>query len=239
MTIRKFNNISGVRTEKPAKQGSATPSLGDHFRKLRKAEKAKAISRRLPRGRMDPFTRDQLLLIRAALKAKGLTRDLALLNLGVDSMLRGGDLLALRVRDVVDHKGDFLPAVVLRQEKTSRPVQINLTSKTHEALAALVVEEGKRPDDFLFTATGHPHGPALSTAMLRLLVKSWAKMAHANPARFSNHSLRRTKAAILYAETRDVESIRVLLGHTSLSQTIAYLGVTEADAGAVARNFDV
>lgn len=239
MTIRKINNISQMGAGTPANTGSAAPSLGKHFRKLRKAEKAKAVLQRQPRGRMDPFTRDQLLLIRAALKAKGHTRDLALLNLGVDSMLRGGDLLALRVRDVVDAQGEFRASLVLRQEKTSRPVQINLTPKTHEALAALILEEDKRPDDFLFTATGCPHGPRLSTAMLRLLVKSWARLCHADPVRYSNHSLRRTKAAILYAETRDVESIRVLLGHTSLSQTIAYLGVTEADAGAIARNFDV
>lgn len=239
MTIRKFNNISEMPPAEPVNTGLPVPSLGAHFRKLRRADKTKALERRNPRGRMTPFTREQLLLIRAALKAKGLIRDLAILNLGIDSMLRGGDLLALRVRDVVDANGEFRSSLVLRQEKTSRPVQINLTPKTHEALAALIVAEGKRPDDFLFTAGGDPRGAHLSTAMLRLLVKQWARLCHADPARYSNHSLRRTKASILYAETRDVESIRVLLGHTSLSQTIAYLGVTEADAGAIARNFDV
>lgn len=188
---------------------------------------------------MAPFTAEQLMLIRAALKAKGLTRDLALLNLGIDSMLRCSDLLALRVRDVLDHRGAFVDTLTWLQRKTQQPVVVNLTPKTHEALAALIEEEGKRADDFLFTAGGHPHGPQLSSDMLRILVKQWAKLCHADPSRYSNHSLRRTKAAHIYAQTRDVEAVRVLLGHRSLSQTIAYLGVTEADAGAVARRFDI
>lgn len=201
--------------------------------------KSKGTVQRQPRGRMAPFSRDQLLLIRAALKAKGMRRELAILNLGIDSMLRGGDLLSLKVRDVRDHQGGIVETVIKRQDKTDRSVLLNLTPKTRESLSDLIRAEDKWTDDYLFTAHGDPHGKALSTTMLRILVKQWAGLCHADPSRYSNHSLRRTKAAFIYGETRDVESVRVLLGHASLSQTIAYLGVTEADAGAVARRFDI
>src|ERR1700730_13440049 len=57
------------------------------------------------RGQMAPFDRDALQLIRASLKAAGEFRDLALLNGGVDTMLRASDLVRIRVSTVRDHTG--------------------------------------------------------------------------------------------------------------------------------------
>jgi len=64
-------------------------------------------------------------------------RELALFNLGIDSKLRGCDLVALKVRDVC--LGDQLATrVIVMQHKTHRPVQFEITQATRDALHALI-----------------------------------------------------------------------------------------------------
>src|SRR5438105_12285934 len=75
------------------------------------------------RGQMEPFTSESLQLIRASLKAQGATRDLAILLTGVDTMLRCGDLLRLRVSDVRDHIGGVRERFNVMQEETGMSVQ--------------------------------------------------------------------------------------------------------------------
>lgn len=189
--------------------------------------------------RMEPFTRDDLQLVRAALKTKGSPRDSALLEVGVDTMLRSGDLLNIRVRDVRDFAGGIVESFAVLQDKTDTAVRVSLTPKARVAVAKLIEAEGKWQDDFLFTEGGQPHGPALSEEMFRRIVKKWAKWAHRDPRKYSGHSLRRTKAAFVYAETRNVEVVRQLLGHTSLAHTSRYLGISDEEASKTALRYDL
>jgi integrase len=188
---------------------------------------------------MQPFSRDQIALIRASLKARGHPRDMALFSLGIDAMLRGGDLLALKVADVRDIHGRILDRLTVLQGKTRTPVHITLTQKTRELLAALIEAQGKWGDDFLFTPDRAPHGKALTEVSLRRLVKSWAELCHLDPRRYSNHSLRRSKAVYVYRETRNAEAVRQMLGHSSLRHTVAYLGVGAEEVSDLARKFDI
>lgn len=191
------------------------------------------------RGQMAPFTREDLQLIRAKLKAKGAVRDLALLNVGVDTMLRASDLVRLRVSTLRDHRGHISQAFVVRQTKTREPVHLGLSDRTREAVAALIAAEAKYGDDFLFTRHGLPHGAHLTETALRLFVKQWAAIAERDPAKYSGHSLRRTKAVLIYRETNNPELVRQMLGHTSLSHTVAYLGVKGDDVSAMSRRFEI
>lgn len=204
------------------------------------APRKKAKPRRKTlRGRMEPFSREALSLIRGSLKAQSKVRDLALLSVGVDSMLRCGDLLSLRVRDVRSHDGMIRDRFPVQQEKTGGVVMVTLTPKTQAALADLITAESKWSDDYFFTAANDPHGKAISEVMLRRLVKGWARTAHLDPRQYSGHSLRRTKAVFIYRETHNAEAVRQLLGHGSLAHTIHYLGVKADEVSDLARAFDI
>ena len=193
-----------------------------------------------PRGQMAPFSLEALNLIRATLKAKGAVRDLALLNLAVDSMLRAGDLITLKVGDLLDPFHNAIrPTVKVVQRKVGKVVAINLSARTCADLLALIRTEGKYAGDDLFTPAGQPHGRHISKVRLRKIVKVWAKIAHLNPDSFSGHSLRRTKAVHLYRVTGNVAAVARLLGHSNLANTLAYLGVAEAEAGELAHRFDI
>src|SRR5436190_6280346 len=117
------NETAGV-THMLENQGVLT--VGSESVSKRTAQNTKTKPKKA-RGQMEPFTRESLQLIRASLKAQGASRDLALLTTGVDTMLRCGDLLRLRVSDVRDHIGGIRERFNVIQEKTGASVQVTLT----------------------------------------------------------------------------------------------------------------
>ena len=193
------------------------------------------------RGQMTPFTRDDLQLIRTALKNGGSVRDIALLNVAVDTLLRSCDLLRLRVDMVRSHvEAPIKTAIPLKQKKTDQAVIAYLGRNAIASIEALIEKEGKYQGDYLFTPTGKPHGDHLTEGMFRLLVKDWAGYAHKEDVSiYSGHSLRRTKAAFVYEETKNLEAVRQMLGHTSLAQTIKYLGVNEKQVADIAAKYEM
>jgi integrase len=75
---------------------------------------------------------------------QGLTRDLALFNLAIDSKLRGCDVVAVRVDDVAPN-GYALDRATVRQKKTGRPVRFELTDQTRHALDEYLRLTGLKP----------------------------------------------------------------------------------------------
>ena len=193
------------------------------------------------RGQMTPFTRDDLQLIRATLRNNRSVRDIALLNVAVDTLLRSSDLLRLRVDNVRAHVGaPIKTSIPLEQKKTRQAVIAHLGKNAVASIEALIEDEDKYQGDYLFTPTGKPHDAHLTEGMFRLLVKDWARYAHKDDVSvYSGHSLRRTKAAFVYEETKNLEAVRQMLGHTSLAQTIKYLGVTEKQVADIAAKYEM
>jgi site-specific recombinase XerC len=60
-----------------------------------------------------------------------------------------------------------------------------------------------------------------------------------NPAIRGTHSLRRTKAALIYRKTGNLRAVQLLLGYTKLESTVRYLGVEAEDALAIAEQVDL
>ena len=77
-------------------------------------------------GQKAPFKLKDIWALRVRLQMEGRVRELALFNLGIDSKLRGCDLVALKVRDVC-HGDQVATRAVVMQHKTQRPVQFEIT----------------------------------------------------------------------------------------------------------------
>jgi integrase len=60
-----------------------------------------------------------------------------------------------------------------------------------------------------------------------------------DPALYGTHSLRRTKASLIYRKTKNLRAVQLLLGHTSLESTVRYLGIDEDDALELAEQIEV
>ena len=92
-------------------------------------------------GQKAPFKPKDVWAMRARMEREHRTRELALFNLGIDSKLRGCDLVALKVRDI-QHGAQIAPRAIITQHKTGRPVQFEITPPTRAAVQAWIVEAG-------------------------------------------------------------------------------------------------
>jgi integrase len=64
-------------------------------------------------------------------------------------------------------------------------------------------------------------------------------MIDLDPSFYGTHSLRRTKATLIYKKTGNLRAVQLLLGHTKIENTVRYLGIEVDDALAVAEQIDV
>jgi integrase len=164
-------------------------------------------------------------------------RDLAMFNLAIDSKLRGCDVVAIRVEDVAAG-GYAADRATVRQKKTGRPVRFELSEQTRQAVDDYLKATGKRPSEFLFTGHRGP-GRSMTTRQYARLVSEWIGSVGLDPRLFGTHSLRRTKATLIYRRTGNLRAVQLLLGHTKIESTVRYLGIEVDDALAIAEQVDV
>lgn len=151
-----------------------------------------------------------------------------LFNLGIDSKLRGCDLVALKVRDVC-HGDQMATRAIVMQHKTQRPVQFEITLATREALQAWIKQAELKPEDFLFPSRLHA-SPHLGTRQYARILGHWVDELGLDRADYGTHSMRRTKATLIYRRTKNLRAVQLLLGHSKLESTVRYLGIEVDDA---------
>jgi integrase len=188
-------------------------------------------------GQKAPFKLKEIWAIRVRLQFYNRIRDLALFNLAIDSKLRACDLVRLRVRDV--SHGDRVGArAIVMQRKTQRPVQFEITEQTRQAVTDWIRRAGLRPDDCLFPSRVR-ESPHLSTRQYARIVDCWVREIGLDPAAYGTHTLRRTKASLIYRRTKNLRAVQLLLGHTKLESTVRYLGIEVDDALEMAEQTEV
>lgn len=188
-------------------------------------------------GQKPPLKPREVWAIRVRLQISNRVRDLALFNLAIDSKLRGCDLVHLRVEDVM--QGDQVRTrALISQRKTGAPVQFEITEQARAAVAAWMRQKDLRAADWLFPSRVDRTHP-MTTRQYGRLVDEWIAAIGLSPAMYGTHSLRRTKAALIYRKTGNIRAVQLLLGHTKLDSTVRYLGVEVEDALAIAEGIDV
>ena len=188
-------------------------------------------------GPKPPLQPKHVWAIRTRLQLAGRTRDLALFNLAIDSKLRGCDVVSLKVDDVAPH-GYAIDRATVRQKKTGRPVKFEITEQTRQAIDAYLEASQKGPGDFLFTGR-RGKDRCLSTRQYARLVSEWITSIGLDSSMFGTHSLRRTKATLIYRRTGNLRAVQLLLGHTKVESTVRYLGIEVDDALNIAEQVDV
>ncbi len=79
----------------------------------------------------------------------------------------------------------------------------------------------------------------MTTRQYARLVSEWIVMIGLDPSNYGTHSLRRTKATLIYRKTGNLRAVQLLLGHSKIESTVRYLGVEVDDALAIAEQVDV
>jgi integrase len=187
-------------------------------------------------GAKPPLRPKHVWAIRTKLQIDQLTRDLALFNLAIDSKLRGCDVVAVKIDDVAPN-GYAVDRATVRQKKTARPVRFELTEPTRQAIDDYIKLARKRSCDFLFA--GRRPGQCMTTRQYARLLSEWLTSVGLDPHLYGTHSLRRTKATLIYRRTGNLRAVQLLLGHTKIESTARYLGIEIDDAIAIAEQVDI
>jgi len=155
-------------------------------------------------------------------------RNRALFDLAIDSMLRGRDLVKLKIGDLVSG-GSFRDRATVIQPKTGRSVQFEIMIEARRSLESWLQRRGGSIGDFVFPSRidylGH-----LSTRQYARLDDEGVSTIGLDKREYGTHSMRRTKASLIYKATGNLRAVQILLGHTNIENTVRYLGVDVHDA---------
>jgi len=188
-------------------------------------------------GTKRPLTQKQIWAIRFFLDREGRLRDRALFDLAIDSKLRGCDLVKTKIGDLVAGP-DIRTRAIVVQQKTGRPVQFELTADVRASLMAWLERRGGSVADHAFPSRVD-HSRPMSTRQYARLVDEWVTAIGLRRAEYGTHSLRRTKASMIYKATGNLRAVQILLGHTKIENTVRYLGVDVEDALLLAERTEI
>src|SRR5436853_1177357 len=136
-------------------------------------------------GAKPPLRPKHVWSIRTKLQIARRTRDLAMLNLAIDSKLRGCDVVGLRVEDVAPH-GHAVDRATIRQKKTGQPIKFEMTEQTREAVDSYITAANKKPGQFLFSGRRGRDRP-ITTRQYSRLVGQWIANIGLDPSFFGTH----------------------------------------------------
>jgi integrase len=179
----------------------------------------------------------QVWAIRFWLDAKRRLRDRALFDLAIDSKLRGCDIVMLKVGDLVSG-GSVRSRAIVVQRKTGRPVQFELLEPARTSILSWLECRGGTLDEYVFPSR-IDHDAHISTRQYARLVDEWVTGIGLRPEDYGTHSLRRTKASLIYKRTGNLRAVQILLGHTKIESTVRYLGVDVEDALTLAEGTEI
>ena len=179
-------------------------------------------------GQKAPLKLKDIWAIRIRLQLSNRIREFALFDLGLDSKLRACDLVRLRVRDICNG-GRVSTRAIVMQQKTSLPVQFEITAPTREAVSEWIKMAALANDDFLFPSRVNDL-PHLGTRQYARILDSWIEEIGLDPTAYGTHTMRRTKASLIYRRTKNIRAVQLLLGRTKLESTVRYLGIEVEDA---------
>jgi len=188
-------------------------------------------------GQKPPLKPKHVWAIRTRLQMDEKWRDLAMFNVGIDSKLRGCDLVTLRLEDIAP-QGVSIDRATVMQRKTGRPVTFEISEHARSAVARYLATLSADDQNYLFPSRGRPEQP-LSTRQYARLESIWVESIGLDPRRYGTHSIRRTKAALIYKKTGNLRAVQLLLGHSKIESTVKYLGIEVDDAIELAEQIDI
>jgi integrase len=116
-------------------------------------------------------------------------------------------------------------------------VRFELTDQTRFAIDDYLRLTGRKTGQVLFCGRDPSRG--LTTRLYARLVNDWVASIGLDPFQFGTHSLRRTKAVLIYRQTGNLRAVQLLLGHTKIESTVRYLGIEIDDAIEIAVKVDI
>jgi integrase len=111
----------------------------------------------------------------------------------------------------VCHGDRIASRAIVLQQNTQRPVQFEITPSTRDAVEAWIKVAGLKAEDLLFPSRLRA-SPHLGTPQYARIVDGWVEEIGLDSAAYGTHSIRRTKASLIYRRTKNLRAVQILLG---------------------------
>ena len=119
----------------------------------------------------------------------------------------------------IRRRGLIRDRAVVVQQKTKRPVQFELVEPARKTLLAWLERRGGTPNNYVFPSPNDYMGH-MSTRQYARLVREWVTGIGLQSEEYGTHSLRRTKASIIYKATGNLRAIQTLRSHAKIESTV-------------------
>jgi len=182
--------------------------------------------------------RMKILAIKRNLKEESNPRNYLLFTMGCNIALRISDLLSLKVKDVIDSKGDIKTYLHIKEGKTGRPAKIYINNTVKEALIYyLNKSKGIDPDSYLFKS--ERSSKKLDRVRAWGLIQEWTKEVGLEGERYGTHTLRKTWGYQARKQGLSIEQISEKLGHKSVTVTRRYIGISQEEINQVEKEVEI
>ncbi len=159
-------------------------------------------------------------------------RDFALFTVGINTGLRGSDLLRLKFKDVLTPEETIVTALQVKERKTGNHRRIILCAKARRALKHLLPEDGDIDfDDYIFPSRKRDEdGETRRITIQRLhqLINQWCKEAGVK-GHFGSHTLRKTYGYQHFKRGAGIGLLMRIFGHSSPGVTMRYIGTLQEE----------
>ena len=146
-------------------------------------------------------------------------------------------MVKLKVADV--HSADQMKErASIIQSKTQKPVSFELTEGTRKSVRTWLEDPNMVGSEYLWPGRFHDR-LHISTRQYARLVRDWVSSIGLEPSSYGTHSMRRTKATLIYRRTKNLRAVQLLLGHSKLESTVRYLGIELDDALEIAEQTEI
>ena len=180
----------------------------------------------------------KILAIKRNLKEEENPRNYLLFTAGVNLALRISDLLSLKVKDVIDSKGDIKTYLHVKEGKTGRQAKITINNTAKEALNYyLNRSKGIDPDSYIFKS--ERSNKKLDRIRTWGLIQEWTKAVGLEGERYGTHTLRKTWGYQARKQGLSIEQISEKLGHKSVTVTRRYIGISQEEINRVEKEVEI
>jgi integrase len=168
--------------------------------------------------------------VKTYLRGKENLRDYMLFCVGINIGLRAGDLLQLRISDVIDSSGKLKESVVITEEKTNKRREFTLNNSAKAAINEYLDSlKTYAADDYLFSS--RKGSGSLTVESTHKIIKTTLRELNIK-GNYGTHTLRKTFAYHTYINNiKDnpsiLETLQKVLNHSSSSVTLRYIGITK------------
>lgn len=153
-------------------------------------------------------------------------RNYLLCKFQLNTGLRIGDVVRVKVGDIFDEIGEFRDYFSLIEQKSNKDKKIRLNEELKIALKSYLLVDDISQDEYIFKSRISSERGYISTTQAYRILKEGANAVGIE--NFGTHSLRKTWGYFIYkASNFNIGLVAKMFNHSSESTTLRYIGIDQ------------